>query len=200
MITVRRIEDKQTRAQAALFIDVFHSYISFADRPSRKLYWMIAEDGVDVGVFALGSAFVRPKAFAEWMESEALEFNQVANNIVFCLAGHKDRNAGSRALALCRRDAVAWWKARYGDDLRAFQTFILPPRTGAVYKADNWRLLGETVGFTTRMETLRPEEFEALSTEDRAGIEVRTFKSGEVKRLRRVPTETDRKLIFARRA
>lgn len=130
------------------------------------------------------------------MEDNSLGFNEVGNNIVYCLHGVEDRNAGSRFLKLCRLDAMKWWKERYGDELKAFQTFILPPRTGAVYKADNWAQIGETTaGRTQTMRTLYGADIEKHPNAER-----RVFKSGEVKYLLREWRETDAKLIFMRKA
>jgi hypothetical protein len=112
------------------------------------------ENGVMVGVFALSSVFDKPKAVKTFMTEHKLEGNEVANNIVYCLYGHEDRNAGSKFLALCRRDAINWWSERYGDELKAFQTFILPPRNGAVYKADNWQEIGITSGISQIRHTV----------------------------------------------
>ena len=103
------------------FIDENHSYINYSDRPSRKLYWILFEKGKMVGVFGLGSCFHRPKAVNKFMADNNLEFNEVGNNTVFCLAHHEGRNAGSSLLALCRVDAIDWWYERYGDILKSFQ-------------------------------------------------------------------------------
>lgn len=176
-------------------MDANHSYIRWADRPSRKLYWLLYEDGRHVGVFGLGSAFARPKAIAEYMQKNALGFNQVGNNIVYCLAGHCDRNAGTKFLKLLRKDAALWWAERYGDTLCALQTFILPPRTGAVYKADNWEQLGTTTGGKTQSSrTLYGDDIAKHPEAER-----RVFKSGEVKYLLREFKTTEPKLIFMKR-
>lgn len=176
------------------FVNTNHSYIRWADRPSRKLYWLLYTDGLLSGVFGLGSAYARPKPIVSYMEEHSLKFNEVANNIVYCLAAHDDRNAGSRFLSLCRRDAVKWWGERYGDALRAFQTFILPPRTGAVYKADNWKQLGTTTGGMTQTVRTLTKEQGALDPK----AERRVFKSGEIRYLLRSFTRTESKLIFMR--
>lgn len=192
--TIERITTKEKRAVAREFTNANHSYIKWADRPSRKLYWLLYEKEIVVGVFGLGSAYARPKPIAEFMRQNDLLFNQVANNIVYCLFGNKDKNAGSKFLSLCRKDAIHWWKERYGDDLKAFQTFILPPRTGAVYKADNWQQLGSTTGGKTQtMRTLYGKD-----REEHPEAEVRTFKSGEIKYLLREFRNTVPKLIFMR--
>ncbi|KKL72725.1 hypothetical protein LCGC14_2082020 [marine sediment metagenome] len=193
-LRIERICDPKERARARDFVNEYHSYIKWADRPSRKLYWTLYEGERLVGVFGLASAFSRPKAVADFMREHGMEFNQVGNNIVYCLAGHHIKNAGTRFLKLLRNDAKQWWHERYGDDLKALQTFILPPRTGAMYKADNWQQLGHTTGgraLATR--TLYGEE-----REKHPEAEVRTFKSGEVKYLLREWVTTEPKLIFMR--
>lgn len=81
--------------------------------------------------------------------------------------------------------------ARYGDESRLVQTFILPPRTGAVYKADNWTCLGMTKGEAEVTRTI-------YDGEAAPGAEVRTFGNGEVKTLVRSFVQTAPKLIFVR--
>lgn len=192
--SIERIVETLKRKTAAEFVNAHHSYIKWADRPSRKMYWALYENGILVGVFGLGSAFARPKPIMKYMSEHSLAFNEVGNNIVYALFGQKDRNAGTRFLKMIRRDAVVWWKERYGDELKALQTFILPPRTGAMYKADNWMQLGSTTGGTTQScRTLYGEE-RAKHPE----AEIRTFKSGEVKYLLREFRTTEPKLIFMR--
>jgi hypothetical protein len=194
--SIRRIVETADRKLAKDFVDSNHSYINWADRPSRKLYWMLLEDGIMVGVFGLGSAFSKPKAVAEYMKVHEVAFNELGNNIVYCLAGHRDKNAGTKFLKLCRLDACEWWYERYGDELKMFQTFILPPRTGAVYKADNWTQLGSTTGGKSMtMRTLYGADIEKYPNAER-----RTFKSGEVKYLLRDFKTTEPKLIFMRKS
>src|SRR5690606_31238118 len=122
-----------------------------------------------------------PKPIAEYMRENGIAFNEMANNTVFCLHGHKSKNAGSKLLSMVRKDEVMWWNERYGDSLKAFQTFILPPRTGAVYKADNWLKLGATTGGKTlKTRTIPRAEYEA-NPEKYPNVEKRTFKGGEVR-------------------
>ena len=193
---IERITTTPQRNIMKSFINEYHSYINYADRPSRKIYWMLYENNERVGIFGLGSCFHRPKAVSNFMESNSIVFNEVANNIVYCLANHKGRNAGSSLLALCRKDAILWWYERYGDILRAFQTFILPPRTGAVYKADNWKELGNTTGGRTLItNTIRKVVYDE-NPDKYPNIEIRTFKNGQTKYLWRTFKTTEPKLIF----
>jgi len=193
---IQRATTTALRTQARNFVNAHHSYIKWADRPSRKLYWLLYEQGNLVGVFGLGSAFARPKPVATYMLEQKLQFNEVANNIVYALFGCKDKNAGTRFLRLLRRDGCLWWHERYGDNLKAFQTFILPPRTGALYKADNWKQLGQTTGG----KSLTVKTLYGAEREKHPEAEVRTFKSGEIKYLLRTFRDTEPKLIFMRNA
>ena len=132
----------------------------------------------------------------EYMKKHQLTFNQIGNNSLYCLHGHNDRNAGTRFLALCRRDAKQWWLQRYGDDLRAMQTFILPGenRTGTVYKADNWTRIGTTTGGTS----LTTRTLYGPDRDAHPEAEIRTFSSGEVKYLLREYIITEPKFIYMR--
>ena len=45
-----------------------------------------------------------------------------------------------------RKQAPIEWKKKYGDDLKWLITFVAGGNNGAVYKADNWKQIGETAG------------------------------------------------------
>ena len=194
--SVLRVASPADFARARDFTNAHHSYIKWANRPSRKLYWLLFIGGSLVGVFALASAFARPKAVAEYMAKYKMAFNEVANNIIYCLHGHEDKNAGTRFLSLCRRDAKAWWGERYGNTLKALQTFVLPAtnRVGTVYKADNWEYLVETAGKTIVTKTIRADD-----AVNHPKAERRVFKSGEIVYLERSFAVTPPKLIYMRR-
>lgn len=200
-----RLDTPQQREWARQFVHQHHSYIRWTDRPSRKLGWLLYEGGQLVGVFALASAWVMPKAVSSWMEARGLAYNEVANNTVYCLDG-AGKNAGTRFLRLLRADAASWWRSRYGDELRAMQTFILPPRTGALYKADNWEYLGPTAGMSLRSTASRRLALERSTEavllavdEDGAHSHVEGGAMGEGKAMRRLRRATVPKLIFVRR-
>ena len=194
---IERETTKELRSLGKEFINTYHSYIKWADRPSRKLYWNLYENDIMVGVFALGSAFIRPKIVSDFMISNNLIMSQIANNIVFCMANQKDKNAGTSLLSLVRKDAIKWWYERYGDYLKCFQTFILPPRTGAIYKADNWQEIGMTSGYSQKSLTIRKSEYENNKEKyDNLGIKEKIFKSGEIRYILNEYQKTDKKLIF----
>ena len=193
MHEIRRINNSSLRYRAQCFINKNHSYIDHTDRPSRKLYWALFEQGEMVGVFALSSVFDKPKKVKEFMIRNKLGSNQVANNIVYCLSGSKDKNAGSKFLSRLREDGIIWWYERYGDFVKAFQTFILPPRNGAVYKADNWQVIGETSGYSQMVRTVRPSEAHKFEN-----VKKRVFNNGETRWTINEYRETEKKLILMR--
>jgi|GEM_PF-6883455 len=152
-----------------------------------------------VGVFGLASAFDKPKVIKKYMTDHNIKFNEIANNIVFCLSNHKNRNAGSKLLSMVRKDAILWWFQRYNDILKAFQTFILPPRLGTVYYADNWEKLGETTGKSEIVRTIPKSEYEQNKDYyNKQHIEIKTFKSGEVRYLIREFITTEPKIILVK--
>ena len=55
-------------------------------------------------------------------------------------------NAGSQILKKFRESALIEWKKKYKDNLKYIITFVGGGNNGAVYKADNWKQIGETAG------------------------------------------------------
>jgi hypothetical protein len=192
-ITIARATSETARFALASFIDKHHSYIRWTQRPSRERYWSVFEDGERIGAFGLGSAFSWPGDVKRYMEARSLGFNEVANNIVYALAGHTDRNAGTKALSLLRHDAIRWWFDSYGDNLRAFQTFIAPPRTGAMYAADNWERIGETSGDGVETVTLSSDD----AVPDGAVLREVDF-GGVLRRTAQTRKDVTPKIIFMR--
>ena len=194
--TIKRVLNSDDLLLSKEFINNYHSYIKYAQRPSRKLYYNLYEDNRMVGVFALGSAFSSPISVKNYMKKYDLQFNNIANNIVFCLYGHKDKNAGTKFLKILRNDSINWWYERYGDELLAFQTFILPPRTGAVYKADNWELIGITRGISRNSITISENEAFDDQGNRKKRVRIKRFKDGTIRYIKQEDEKTDSKLIF----
>jgi hypothetical protein len=73
----------------------------------------------------------------------------VANNSRFLiLPEHHHRNLASRVLALCERRLVRDWPERFGYPLLLLETFVDPRHFhGTIYRAANWRYVGDTRGF-----------------------------------------------------
>ena len=72
-------------------------------------------------------------------------------------------NVGTRVLKLLRQQAPIEWKKKYGDDLKYLITFVGGGRDGAVYKADNWEVIGSTAGLPSHKSvSMKWDDGEAL--------------------------------------
>lgn len=78
----------------------------------------------------------------------------IANNSRFLiLPQHHHRNLASRVLALAERRLAHDWPARFGYPLLLLETFVDPRRFhGTIYRAANWRYVGDTRGFRRTRE------------------------------------------------
>lgn len=131
-------------------IETYHSYVPTSKSVGRRLDWLISVDGEIVGMIGIGSATYPPcKDVLDRLNITKSEykdiFNSIANNWRFCMT-KSIKNAGTMALKELRKQAPIEWKNRFGDELKYLVTFVGGNNNGAVYKADNWELIGETAG------------------------------------------------------
>ena len=72
-------------------------------------------------------------------------FNSFANNWRFCLFDTR-KNLGTQTLKALRHEAPKEWERKYGNILTHLITFVGAGKDGGVYRADNWKLIGQTAG------------------------------------------------------
>jgi hypothetical protein len=149
-LQVRIAESTQEKKLADAMVVKHHSYVASARTVGRCMKYIISYEGEDVGTFWIGSGFKpTPKAILNHFSLSQSEydkiFNEVADNKRFCMI-KKIPNLGSQILKEIRNRARTDWKNRYGNHLRAIITTIGGDKTGAVYLADNWKVIGETAG------------------------------------------------------
>src|SRR5436853_30846 len=73
------------------------------------------------------------------------------NNSIFRIVNNLNiKNLGTRILKIFRNEIKKDYKLFYNTEILGLITFVEPPRTGAIYKADNWIYLGETKGVEVR--------------------------------------------------
>ena len=88
------------------------------------------------------------------------QLSSIVCNVVYRLE-NAPRNAASQVLAAWRRQIAADWQQLYQVPVAGFETFVIEgsnddtgkrctdkDRTGALYRADNWSMLGITAGNT----------------------------------------------------
>lgn len=155
MISIELVTTKKQKEEVKNIIETYHSYVASAASVGRRIDWLIyyEEDWnlpECIGMIGLGSSvYPPPKDLllkVGLSKNEYREvFNSFANNWRFCLK-RKIPNAGTQILKLVRNNCQQVWKEKYGDDLKHLLTFVAGGNTGAVYKADNWEVIGQTSG------------------------------------------------------
>jgi len=86
------------------------------------------------------------KFFGITKENRDEKLRRILNNNIFRLI-IREKNLGTRVLKVFRRRVKEDYEKIYGDLLEGLITFVEPPLSGAVYKADNWTYLGMTKGY-----------------------------------------------------
>ena len=146
------------KMQVKSIIENHHSYVPSNSAGGRRIDGLIYHPdyqnalGVPhaVGRIGIGSSvYPPPKDLLNYVGMDKFEykdnFNSFSNNWRFCMT-KSIKNAGTKVLKLLRNNAPKEWKEKYGDDLKYIITFVGGGKDGAVYKADNWKMVGETAG------------------------------------------------------
>jgi len=178
-------------------IENHHSYVPTNRSVGRRIDWLIylVDNDYDenvfpsgekecIGMIGIGSGvYPPPKDILTELNLSKNEykecFNSFSNNWRFCLT-KKIPNVGTRILKQLRKLAPTEWKNKYNDELKYIVTFVAGGNNGAVYKADNWKLIGKTSGVP----------------KDRKSVSMKWNTSVELKKDFSKPTGEDRKLIF----
>jgi len=130
----------------------------------RSINYIVENNGMVAGIIGFSSPPKNYTIFKEYFLG-ADETMFVINN-VFRLTMH-EKNLATRVMKLARNTIKQDYKDKYGDTLLGIVTFVEPPRTGALYKADNWDYLGLSQGIR-----MRRTEFDKIFTK---GIQKHIF-------------------------
>lgn len=170
-------------AKARRMVEQNHSYVPTWDSVGRRIDWFILVNKKIVGVIGVGSATYPPckdiltKLGVSKEEYKGI-FNTIANNWRFCLV-EKIPNLGTMVLRKLREIAPIAWHEKYGDELKYLVTFVGGGNNGAVYRADNWEMIGHTSGL--------PEH---------SSVSMKWDDGESLKRKFVKPTGEDKKMIF----
>jgi len=127
----------------------------------RTICYLI-RDGIDViGIIGASSPPFNYRKFRDFFQVD--DDNLIMNNNVFRLIVRR-KNLGTQILRLFREKLQQHHRAKYKHSLIGIVTFVEPPRTGAVYKADNWDYLGMTEGKRMRRD---PDSWEKIFFTDK---------------------------------
>jgi|ERR1700693_895941 len=109
----------------------------------KQLCFLILQDDRIIGIISAASPPRNNLVFKDFFCAN--EFHYL-NNTAFRLLDHTP-NLGTQVLKLFRQKVKTYYQEFYGIKLLGLCTFVEPPRSGAVYKADNWTFLGMTKGW-----------------------------------------------------
>jgi len=184
------VESDSQKKMVKNIITKHHSYVPTYKSVGRRIDWLIYEDDMFpskcIGMIGVGSSvYPCPKAILDYLGKTASEykepqhFNTIANNWRYCMTTHIP-NAGSQILKLLRHHAPIEWEKKYKNFLTHIITFVGGGNNGAVYRADNWKQIGETAGLS----------------KDRKSFSVKWSSAEHLKKTFLPPTGEDKKLIF----
>ena len=172
-------------------IEKHHSYVPSARSVGRRIDWLIYHpDYVNalnvpqaVGMIGVGSSvYPPPKDLLSYVGMTKSgykdNFNSFANNWRFCMNTHIP-NAGSQILKQLRHHAPIEWEKKYKNFLTHILTFVGGGNNGAVYRADNWDMVGQTAG-------LPKHDMVSMKWNDKEELKEKFVK----------PTGENKKLIF----
>lgn len=174
MIKLVLSETKQDKQVVKYIIENYHSYVPNASSVGRRIDWLIYDDDELIGMIGIGSSvYPCPKDLLNRLSANIHNyrtdiFNSICNNWRFCMKTHV-KNAGTQVLKLMRERAPIEWKKKYGDELVAIFTFVAGGNNGAVYKADNWEVIGMSSGvkmnkaYSTKWETAEEKKEKGLT-------------------------------------
>lgn len=149
-IILKRVETSAEKIVARTLIEKYHSYVPTYCSVGRRIDYLICVNNSPVGVIGIGSGTYPPcKDVLKYLNVTKQQyreiFNTIGNNWRFCLSVHI-KNLGTKVLKMFREQVYQDWYFKYGDKLKYIITFVGGGHDGAVYKADNWILIGTTSG------------------------------------------------------
>lgn len=149
-VELKLILTENDKKIAKSIVENYHSYVPNFNSVGRRIDWLIFVDGEVKGMIGIGSSTYPPcKDILKRLNISKSEyrgiFNNVANNWRFCMT-ESIKNVGTMVLKQLRKEAPVEWERKYGDKLEYLITFVGGGHNGAVYKADNWEIIGETSG------------------------------------------------------
>ena len=130
-----------------------HHYLGALPKISETLWYVATWREEWVALLSFSAAALKCAVRDGWIgwnfRQRYSRLKLIVNNSRFLiLAPGQVPNLGSRVLALCQRRLARDWEATFGHGVVLLETFVDPQRfRGTVYRAANWRYVGNTKGF-----------------------------------------------------
>ena len=146
---------KRVKKSNKLFVKWFiEHYPASKGIVGRSINFLLYSFGKPIGIIGFASP---PLNYVKFNNFFTLDKNNKAsenaklflNNNVYRII-HTQKNLAPQILKLARKEVYDIYIKDYSTKLKGIVTFVEPPRTGALYKADNWLYIGETEGIEVK--------------------------------------------------
>ncbi len=156
MIFSEGLQLRRVPKSDALFGKLFFShYPGSKGIPGRSLCYLVEYNGEVAGIIGFNSPPRNYGVFNEYFGKD-MENSFLINN-VFRLTNN-EKNLATRVMKIARTTAKRDYETRFPEKLLGIVTFVEPPRTGALYKADNWDQLGMSAGKRMKRDSVTWEK------------------------------------------
>jgi hypothetical protein len=135
-----------------------HHYLGALPKIGNTLWYVATWHGEWLALLSFSAAAWKCAARDAWIgwgfRHQYDRLHLIANNSRFLiLPEHHSANLASRVLGLCERRLAGDWRERFGYPLLLLETFVDPRHfQGTIYRAANWRYVGDTRGFRRTRE------------------------------------------------
>jgi hypothetical protein len=146
---------KRVKKSHKLFVKWFiEHYPKSKGIVGRSINFLIYSYGKPIGIIGFASPPLNYLKFNNFFELDKNNKSSenaklFLNNNVYRII-HTQRNLATQVLKMARNEVYKIYLNDYGTKLKGLVTFVEPPRTGALYKADNWKYIGETEGIEVK--------------------------------------------------
>jgi len=130
-----------------------HHYLGALPKIGHTLWYVASWQGEWLALLSFSAAAWKCAARDGWIgwdfRHQYDRLHLIANNSRFLILPEQHYpNLASRVLALCERRVARDWRERFGFPLLLLETFVDPRHfQGTIYRAANWRYLGDSRGF-----------------------------------------------------
>lgn len=127
----------------------FEHYPGSKGIPGRSFCYLIFNYGRVVGIIGFNSPPSNYRKFREYFSVD--NDNAFMANNVFRIVD-TEKNLATRVMKIARNQVQKDNIEKWGFPLVGLVTFVEPPRTGALYKADNWDFIGMSKGISMKRD------------------------------------------------
>lgn len=142
-----------------------HHYLGALPKISNTIRYFALVDSATVALVVFSASALKCGARDRWIGwGQRFQYGRlhlIANNSRFAiLPGFHHKNLASKVLSLCKKRIQRDWEEKFGFKVLLLETFVDPSRfVGTIYKASNWRFVGETKGYKKTRDGYTPNTY-----------------------------------------